>query len=91
MLSTTSVLLGLMAMPAIHAVILPSHNNIASNSNTGFISFPIKRGERSSRTLTGRQATASLINEQDTSYTIDRECFFYYSAPLSACWLIPVS
>lgn len=71
--SRISVLLGIMAIPAIHAGILPSHNNIAANSNAGFISFPIKRGERSSRTLTGRQATASLINEQDTSYTIERE------------------
>lgn len=73
MTSRLSILLGLVAIPAISAAILPSHNNAAADPNMGFVSFPIQRGDRSTRTLSGRQASASLVNVQDTSYLIDRK------------------
>lgn len=69
---STLFLLTLAAMPAIHAAsVAPPTPRQAADSNPGFLSFPIKRGERSSRTLSGRQASASLVNEQDTSYLIE--------------------
>ncbi|KAJ4418583.1 hypothetical protein N0V82_005469 [Gnomoniopsis sp. IMI 355080] len=69
----STILLGaLAAIPDVHAasVTAPTPRQ-AEDSNPGFISFPIKRGDRSSRTLSGRQASASLVNEQDTSYLIE--------------------
>lgn len=82
-----SILLGLVAIPAINAAILPSHYNAAADPSMGFISFPIKRGERSTKTLSGRQASASLVNEQDTSYLID--CKLDPSARVAAASDLP--
>lgn len=87
------MLSGLLAIPAISATILPSHDNVAANPSKGFISFPVSRGERSSRTLTGRQATASLVNEQDTSYVIERELPSYLSPHYitsSITWMLTI-
>lgn len=70
----SNVLFGaLVAIPAVSAasVTVPTPRQADTGSNSGFLSFPIKRGERSSRTLSGRQASASLVNEQDTSYLIE--------------------
>ncbi|PSR83824.1 aspartic peptidase domain-containing protein [Coniella lustricola] len=57
------------AIPAITAT-ATSPRDAAAGPNAGFVSFPIKRGA-STKTLSGRQATASLTNEQDTSYLIE--------------------
>ncbi|CAN8100372.1 unnamed protein product [Discula destructiva] len=65
----SSILLGaLAAIPAINAASATTPRD--AEPNPGFLAFPIKRGERSSKTLSGRQVSASLINEQETSYTI---------------------
>lgn len=71
---STMLLGALAAIPAIHAasVTAPAPRQ-AADANAGFVSFPIKRGDHSSRTLSGRQASASLVNEQDTSYLIECE------------------
>lgn len=70
--SLPTILFGaLAAIPAISAASVTVPRQADAGSNSGFLSFPIKRGERSSKTLSGRQASASLVNEQDTSYLID--------------------
>lgn len=61
----------LAAIPAVSAASVTVPRQADAVSNSGFLSFPIKRGERSSRTLSGRQASASLVNEADTSYLIE--------------------
>lgn len=71
----STILLGaLAAIPAFTDAASVTIPRQEADSNPGFISFPVKRGERSSKTLSGRQATASLVNEQDTSYVIECSC-----------------
>lgn len=64
-----------LALPVINAAsFLPSRDVEISTSiadkieKPGFVSFPIQRGTRS---LAARSATASLVNEADTSYLIE--------------------
>lgn len=72
MIHKSSILFGLAAVPA--AVSAASFQPRAAAKDSGFLSFPIQRGENT-RTLTGRQATASLTNEQETSYLIECKSF----------------
>ncbi|KAF3765055.1 acid protease [Cryphonectria parasitica EP155] len=58
------------AIPVIHAAAPTTPRDADAGTGQGFISFPIKRGG-STKTLSGRQATASLVNEADTSYLIE--------------------
>lgn len=69
MTSRLQTLLAL-ALPVAAATRIPTRDITTSitATNPGFVSFPIRRG---SRTLAARDATASLINEQDTSYLIE--------------------
>lgn len=58
-----------LALPAVAAAShIPTRDVTTTTTNPGFVSFPIKRG---SKTLAARDATASLINEQDTSYLME--------------------
>ncbi|POS69200.1 candidapepsin-8 [Diaporthe helianthi] len=58
-----------LALPALAATSrIPTRHVTTTTTNPGFVSFPIRRG---SRTLAARDATASLINEQDTSYLVE--------------------
>lgn len=57
-----------LALPAIAVTTHIPTRDVTSTTNPGFVSFPIKRG---SKTLAARDATASLINEQDTSYLME--------------------
>lgn len=57
-----------LALPAVAATSHIPSRDVTSTTNPGFVSFPIKRG---SKTLAARDATASLINEQDASYLIE--------------------
>lgn len=57
-----------LALPAVAATTHIPSRDVTSTTNPGFVSFPIKRG---SKTLAARDATASLINEQDASYLIE--------------------
>lgn len=74
MICKSPILLGLAAVPAAvnAASFHPTRASARSPKNPGFLSFPIQKG-RSTNTLTGRQSTASLVNEQDTSYLIECE------------------
>jgi hypothetical protein len=56
-----------LALPAVAATYQIPTRDVTRTSNPGFVSFPIRR---ESKTLAARDATASLINEQDTSYLI---------------------
>lgn len=57
-----------LALPAVTAASHLPTRDVVSRTNPGFVSFPIRRG---SRTLAARDATASLINEDDTSYLME--------------------
>ncbi|KAJ0123084.1 eukaryotic aspartyl protease [Diaporthe amygdali] len=57
-----------LALPAVAAASQTPTRDVDSNTSPGFVSFPIKRA---SKTLSARDATVSLINEQDTSYLIE--------------------
>lgn len=75
MISKSLTLLALAAVPeAVNAASFWQPRAAAARSpeNPGFLSFPIQKS-RSTRTLSGRQAAASLVNEEDTSYLIECE------------------
>lgn len=57
-----------LALPTVAATSQIPTRDVVTTTNPGFVSFPIRR---ETRTLAARDATASLINEQDTSYLIE--------------------